>query len=294
MWFPFVALLLPAFEVAGAHLADPDRLWSNGVVEYKFYRTFSLNLRTLVREAMDYITSVSPCITFVPANSSSVNYVLITPGARCSSELGMNGGQQFIYLNSACFDRGMIVPVHTLLHTLGFTHEHTRPDRDDFITLNEDNILPDLMNNFEKRPYGDSDFHTRDSVNHQNTPYDVLSVLHYGPLEFSKNGEAVINYRFGIPDHTFPEPTPDDPLSLIDKVELSLTFGCAEHLTNEKIIDYIHHNRLNNALRITSIEKRIEEEAQKMEEKNAKLAEENAKLAQQMQAIEKQIEKMIE
>ena len=51
------------------------------------------------------------------------------------------------------------------------------PDRDDFITLNEENIAPDLMNNFEKRPYGDSDFHTRDSVNHQNTPYDVLSVI---------------------------------------------------------------------------------------------------------------------
>ena len=51
------------------------------------------------------------------------------------------------------------------------------PDRDDFIILNEENIAPDLMNNFEKRPYGDSDFHTRDSVNHQNTPYDVLSVI---------------------------------------------------------------------------------------------------------------------
>ena len=47
-------------------------------------------------------------------------------------------------------------------------------------------------------------------------------VLHYGPLEFSKNGEAVINYRFGIPDHSFPEPTPDDPLSLIDKVGAKL------------------------------------------------------------------------
>ena len=64
------------------------------------------NLRTLMRKAMDYITSSTPCVTFVPATSSSVNYVLITPGARCSSELGMRGGEQVIYLNSACLTAG--------------------------------------------------------------------------------------------------------------------------------------------------------------------------------------------
>ena len=31
-----------------------------------------------------------------------------------------------MYLNSACFDRGLIVPVHELMHTLGFVHEHNR------------------------------------------------------------------------------------------------------------------------------------------------------------------------
>ena len=51
------------------------------------------------------------------------------------------------------------------------------PDRDDFITLNEDNMLPDQRNNFVKRPAGDADFHTAGSVNSQNTPYDVLSVI---------------------------------------------------------------------------------------------------------------------
>ena len=79
-----------------------------------------------VRKAMDYITSSTPCITFVPKTSSSVNYVTILPGPDCSSELGMRGGEQVIYLNSVCFDNGMIVPVHQLLHTLGFVHEHNR------------------------------------------------------------------------------------------------------------------------------------------------------------------------
>jgi len=129
MWLPFffVALLLPTSQVAGAHLADPDRLWPNGVVEYKFSRTVPSTHQTLVRKAMDYITSVSPCITFVPAASSSVNYVLIASGARCSSELGMVGGEQLLFVNSGCFRNGIMITAENLLHTLGFTHEHTRP-----------------------------------------------------------------------------------------------------------------------------------------------------------------------
>jgi len=276
MWFSFffLALLLPTSEVAGAHLADPDRLWPGGVVEYKFYPTFPMEQRALVRKAMDYITSSTPCVTFVPATSSSVNYVLITPGAQCSSELGRLGGEQRILLNSRCFNRGMIPLVDSLLHTLSFVHEHARPDRDDFITLNQENMHPDFMRNFEKRPYGDAEFHTVGSVNHQNTPYDVLSVLHWGPLEGSKNGEPVISYRFGLPDETWPEPNPDDPLSLIDKVELSLTYNC--EVSTARILEYIHHNRNLNTMMIKNLAQKVTE-----------LAEENAKLAQKMQVIEK-------
>ena len=72
-------------------------------------------------------------------------------------------------------------PVHELLHTLGFVHEHTRPDRDDFISINYENIEPGEEKNFEKRPEGTSDFFEKGSVDSKNTPYDVLSLLHYGP-----------------------------------------------------------------------------------------------------------------
>ena len=80
---------------------------------------------------MAYITSSTPCVTFVPAtfgDSSSVNYVTIFPGPDCSSDLGMIGGEQRIFSNSGCLSdgNGMIDPVHQLLHTLGFIHEHNR------------------------------------------------------------------------------------------------------------------------------------------------------------------------
>ena len=75
---------------------------------------------------MDYLTDMFSCITFVPAKPRSPNFVTIYPGTKCQSEIGMRGGDQSMYLNSACFDRGMIVPVHELMHTLGFVHEHNR------------------------------------------------------------------------------------------------------------------------------------------------------------------------
>ena len=85
-------------------------------------------MQVKTRKAMDYLTNMFPCITFVPAKPESPNYVTIYPGTKCKSKIGMRGGNQEIYLNSACFDNDnyLIGPVHELMHTLGFVHEHTR------------------------------------------------------------------------------------------------------------------------------------------------------------------------
>ena len=65
----------------------------------------------------------------------------------------------------------------TKVNSSGTQLTPVRPDRDDFIELTEENIAPEKAKNFEKRPYGDSDFHSNGSVNHGRTPYDVLSVI---------------------------------------------------------------------------------------------------------------------
>ena len=38
-------------------------------------------------------------------------------------------------------------------------------------------------------------------------------------MEGSKNGEEVLGYLHGLPDQTWHEPNPEDPLSLIDQVK---------------------------------------------------------------------------
>ena len=40
-----------------AFLANPDRKWPSGTVEYRFYHTFPTANREIVRRAMDYITN---------------------------------------------------------------------------------------------------------------------------------------------------------------------------------------------------------------------------------------------
>ena len=38
--------------------------------------------------------------------------------------------------------------------------------------------------------------------------------------DFSKNGEDVLTYLHGLPDQSWPEPEPKDPLSAIDQAGL--------------------------------------------------------------------------
>ena len=104
------------------------------------------------------------------------------------------------------------------MHCLGFVHEHTRPDRDNFVAVNTDNIVAGAEKNFEKRKQGYSDFFDEGSVNAEHSPYDVSSVLHYGPKDFAVNGTEVITFLHGLPDETWPESAPEDPLSVIDQV----------------------------------------------------------------------------
>ena len=44
-------------------------------------------------------------------------------------------------------------------------------------------------------------------------------MLHYGPLEGSKNGKEVVTYLHILPDEGWREPSPDDSLSLVAKVK---------------------------------------------------------------------------
>ena len=61
--------------------------------------------------------------------------------------------------------------VHEMMHTLGFVHEQSRPDRDEHVTILWNNIKPGYKHDFVKWSW--------DLVDTESVPYDVGSVLHY-------------------------------------------------------------------------------------------------------------------
>ena len=45
-------------------------------------------------------------------------------------------------MGPGCIEQGLGVAQHEFMHALGIHHEHTRMDRNDYVDINFDNIIP--------------------------------------------------------------------------------------------------------------------------------------------------------
>ena len=72
---------------------------------------------------------------FVELNHSGLKIYFFS----CWSDLGRLGnGKQLVSLGRQCYSQG--TAMHELLHTLGFYHEQSRADRDEYVDIHYDNI----------------------------------------------------------------------------------------------------------------------------------------------------------
>ncbi|KAB7501143.1 Zinc metalloproteinase nas-4, partial [Armadillidium nasatum] len=108
------------------------------------------------------------------------------PNFRCYSYIGKQGGRQVINLPTWC-TKSFGSVLHEMYHALGFFHEQSRSDRDDFVDINWDNIEEGMETNFNL--YGP------DITNDFSTDYDYGSLMHYSPYAFSTNGEKTIETK---------------------------------------------------------------------------------------------------
>lgn len=94
----------------------------------------------LIREAMaDYHKHT--CIKFKPYTGEESDYIRITAGKTgCWSSVGRIGGPQDVNLQvPGCVTKKGTV-IHELMHAVGFLHEQSRYERDEFVRINYQNI----------------------------------------------------------------------------------------------------------------------------------------------------------
>ncbi|KAL2774234.1 astacin-like metalloendopeptidase precursor [Daubentonia madagascariensis] len=154
---------------------------SGGIVEIPFLLSSKYDeaSRKVILEAFAEFERFT-CVRFV-AHQGQRDFISIIPMYGCFSGVGRSGGMQMVSLAPACLRRGRGIVLHELMHVLGFWHEHARADRDRYIRVNWNEILPGFEINFVK---------SRSS--NMLTPYDYSSVMHYGRLAFSRRGLPTI------------------------------------------------------------------------------------------------------
>ncbi|XP_033106624.1 uncharacterized protein LOC117108641 [Anneissia japonica] len=200
--------------------------WPNNHVVFEIVDIHE-SLKPLVYQAVaDW--SRDTCITFeeydyVDQYQDRLQFVFTENG--CYSYLGYTSGLQPISLaNSGCSHISVIL--HELGHALGLAHEQTRPDRDDYIQVLEENIEDGYH----------SQYAILDLPNDENVPYDVGSIMHYSQWTFSKvpyNDEfsTMIAHdplkHSGMGQH--------GRLSHIDKMYMNKHYNCMDHCTPEQL-----------------------------------------------------------
>uniref|UniRef100_A0A8C7EUZ3 Meprin A subunit n=1 Tax=Neovison vison TaxID=452646 RepID=A0A8C7EUZ3_NEOVI len=125
------------------------------------------------------------CIDFKPW-AGEANYISVFKGSGCWSSVGnRHMGKQQLSIGANC-DRIATVQ-HEFLHALGFWHEQSRSDRDDYVRIMWDRIQSGKEHNFNT--YDDQ---VSDSLN---VPYDYTSVMHYSKTAFQNGTEPTIVTR---------------------------------------------------------------------------------------------------
>lgn len=94
-----------------------------------------------------------------------------------TSKIGRQGGSQPLFLASSA-TKGTVM--HEMLHAAGFYHEQCRSDRDQFVKIHEENLLPGMKNQFQIEP------------GLTQSTYDFCSIMHYSATAFTKNNLPTI------------------------------------------------------------------------------------------------------
>lgn len=171
--------------------------WPDGVVYYRIEGFDTTNdddrfsVVSIKRAMQEW--SAAANITFVEKPEGGEYVVRIIKSDKTASTLGYVKDAR-VYLTTLASQRQA---THELGHVLGLTHEHQRPDRDEYITIHWNNIQPQAVSQY---------LPIRNSLYEEEAyPYDYRSVMHYSQSAGAVN---MIAQTYSINDSNFNEKWP--------------------------------------------------------------------------------------
>jgi len=145
----------------------PSTRWSNSRLYYGIDERVTHPERVL--QALSYLSELT-VLRFFPIQRGVSDALIFQPTEEhCLSYVGKISGFQPIFISGDCDWQSI---VHEVLHALGFIHEHSRSDRDNYVQIMWNNIPQKFHSQFEILP----DKWMQPWVQY---PYDLSSIMHY-------------------------------------------------------------------------------------------------------------------
>jgi len=176
-----------------------DFRWPTHLMPFRYASNVTEIMKVEIQEAMKHWEENTQ-VRFVSRKSTHKAFITFNrndqiPGCG-NSGIGYTGGEITINLKESCDVKTVI---HEIAHALGIHHEQMRPDRNEFVRINWDNIPDAREHNFSR-------LESSDCVVFGN--YDFESIMHYSRTAFSSNGEDTI-----VPIDSFNRISPSNRLT---------------------------------------------------------------------------------
>ncbi|EDV93770.1 low choriolytic enzyme [Drosophila grimshawi] len=169
-------------------MRSPLQLWPTTRIYYRLASDYSPEEAANVRTALATFDEQT-CLHFeelsgpAPVGSRYVHFKKSPKmcGTRVGYNpiaLGLGSSSHDVHLTEKCLSKTGIIQ-HETLHVLGLYHEQSRPDRDEHVVIEYDNIPRKYWPQFIAM--------TESTTTTHNVPYDFGSVMHYPKNAFAKD-----------------------------------------------------------------------------------------------------------